>query len=1601
MRSAGSARLTLSLLALVGASLGTSACSSKSLQGGPPEILDNGTAALREDEIRAALGTGTVELDVPLTKKSGDRLTGRLSARLVDLTKSPEVTLGIQILDVAQTEARQVHTLTIAGLPVTVDRAATAGLVIVWSVDFPEGELRGRTSLYGALGKLEVELRGATEVPRGAAVPFRVIARDPNTLGARPGARVTGTLTVGDAAPVTVFEGRTDARGEHLAMVSLPAGVESGALRIDVADDTASSWATATVRAVGTETLALSTDKTIYKPGQTIHLRLLGLSSADKTPLAGQDVLVEVLDGKGNKIIKRHATTDEYGVAALALATAVEVNEGAWTLRAEVAGVRAERKVPVTRYNLPKMKVEVLPERGFVVPGDTVAGVIDARYLFGAPVGGAEVVLRAAIGDATIGQQRLRTQADGRVPFALLVPAGTTAARLEDGGAAVALEVEVTDSAGQIETAARALPLAPGPLVVRVVQETEALIPGAENVLWLVLQDPAGRPIAGSLGVTISGARQALTTGADGVAELRFTPAATLTTLPVEIEAQDGANRRQTRSLTLTARAGGSILVRTDKARYLAGETAHVSVRATAGVRRVHLDVYRGGAGVVAEALDLDASGQGQLDVVVTPAMRGLLVLDALALGTAGEVVRGSARALVDPEDRLEVVMETGRATYAPGDAATVRVRVRDAAGAPKVAALGMTAVDEAVFALGGEPDDDLRGIFSLDRRSLPRGVGASALLGMEERALRIALAGSSPLAGLEYNSVREELPAVRRTLEARVRLDLVAYLKRIAPQLLNQEIDESLARDRVLPGARSLVDPFGQTYEATLGTSADVLRLQSSGPDERLGSSDDVTVELWYGWARWSSADQVDDTGNVRNQFEADAAAGGPPNGAPAPPQAPTDPTAAPGTEGGAAKVRADFRETIYVNPTLITDARGEASVSFPLADSITTWRVTAHGSTRDGRVGSGRLGFRTFQGFFVDFDVPTDLTRADVVELPAVVYNYLSTPTTVQVTLEPAAWMRIDGPAQQSVTLGPSEVRAVSFRIEALRAGTHQLTLRGQAGAVGDALVREARVAPGGTKEEVSFSDKINGTRTHTFTVPADAIEGSTRVLLTLTPGFAGEAVSGTEALLKEPGGCFEQTTSSAWPNTLVTQYLDVTGQLTPELRERAFSLVSTGYQRLLTFESPTGGFNWWGDADPGNRILSAIMLWHLKDMEGVIETDPAVRDRTLAWLLSQQQADGSWSAGDALHAGNEVLGTSVARTTAFISWALAHTGWADAAVERASAYLRANLPDEADLYANALAANALGFVDPSGAATSELFARLDRAKVEGVEGRIEWPTEAPSWTGASGDAAAIETTGLVAYGLIKARAYPGNAAGAVKYIVGNKDAVGTWYNTQATMNALRALLAAASPQGSEAEGTLTVAVNGAASAPVAITRADGDVHQVIDLTGAVRAGENTVSITMAGQGELSYHLARRVHRPAAPTATSPELALDVQYESETLTVGQPVRAAVQATYRGAGRRDQVIVRVGVAPGFAPLDADVDAIVADGRASRVEKNAGDVTFYLMGVGSGESRDLSFRMIPRLPGAVQAPASVVYAYYESSIRAVVAPTALVVTAAP
>jgi hypothetical protein len=114
---------------------------------------------------------------------------------------------------------------------------------------------------------------------------------------------------------------------------------------------------------------------------------------------------------------------------------------------------------------------------------------------------------------------------------------------------------------------------------------------------------------------------------------------------------------------------------------------------------------------------------------------------------------------------------------------------------------------------------------------------------------------------------------------------------------------------------------------------------------------------------------------------------------------------------------LRQFFPETMYWNPTAVTDRNGGWRTETDLAHTITTWRLSALASSQDGRLGSATAPIRVFQDFFVDIDLPLALTQGDEVSMPVAVYNYLEADQQVQLTLEEQDWFASLGEGTQTV--------------------------------------------------------------------------------------------------------------------------------------------------------------------------------------------------------------------------------------------------------------------------------------------------------------------------------------------------------------------------------------------------------------------------------------------------------------------------------------------------------------------------------------------------------------------------------------------------------
>jgi hypothetical protein len=183
--------------------------------------------------------------------------------------------------------------------------------------------------------------------------------------------------------------------------------------------------------------------------------------------------------------------------------------------------------------------------------------------------------------------------------------------------------------------------------------------------------------------------------------------------------------------------------------------------------------------------------------------------------------------------------------------------------------------------------------------------------------------------------------------------------------------------------------------------------------------------------------------------------------------------------------RLRQFFPETLYWNPEVVTDQAGQAQLEIPMADSITTWRLTALASSQDGRLGFTTQGVRVFQDFFVDIDLPVALTQGDEISIPVGVFNYLAEAQEVRLVVEPEDWFELLGEAEQSLTIAANDIEVVYFPIRVRNFGRaeppilptlsvgmqavrttqgFQVTAWGEK--MSDAIRREVRVVPNGRR-------------------------------------------------------------------------------------------------------------------------------------------------------------------------------------------------------------------------------------------------------------------------------------------------------------------------------------------------------------------------------------------------------------------------------------------------------------------------------------------------------------------------------------------------------
>lgn len=1321
--------------------------------------------------------------------------------------------------------------------------------------------------------------------------------------------------------------------------------------------------------------LMLSSDKPVYQPGQTIHLRSLARKRSGSTPVAGKELTFRVLDPKGNLIAIEKTASSKFGISSFDLPLANEVIEGAWRIECEMEGVESTMSVNVQRYVLPKFKIVAKLDQPWFEPGQMVRGSIESNYFFGKPVQGTAVVDLKTNVPGTDSKSLATVELDdkGKGRFEFPVPALVGTSR-DSGDAMLDLVVQVQDQAGQREVKRISTNVTQRPLRVDMVPESASLLPGVPNRVFVFTSYADGQPAKAT--VSVVGSPQEVETNQFGVASFEVVPEGAADKgegqkKAVIVSVTDGQGRAANGEFNLNVSGKNDYFVlRTDKAVYGGGDSVELSCFGS-GRFPVMVDVIRDGQTLLTDSIELE-DGCGTLTFDLPADLEGVLQVNAYRIGEFGITTRKTRTVFVSRAFELQLDVVGAKQAKRPGETAKLRFQLTDKQGEPVAGAIGVSIVDAAVNAVASQRMGLLLALSEGDAELLkplftiyPWFPGFDAGGESEQQELERAA-----FAKLDSSIHMEDNGLVHRDFHT-------LFDGTLSQKKVDFGQQQAIRSNRLgsffgifgimVFGSMlwSIQVHFGRAFEVLLGVIAlgiVAFLLFAMFSSAGITASDSVVV---YSAAFDDSMEfqWPDDVGEDAFNGKVHS------NAAP--------------------RIRKWFPETLLWQPQLITNDEGELDLEVPLADSITTWKLNANAVSASGQLGAALHDLKVFQPFFIDVGLPVAFTRNDQVSVPVVIYNYLDESQKVTLSVREDDWFELTGTARQVFNIEAGQQKAIYIPIRITKAGNQklQITAVGEQG-LSDAIEKDVAIAYEGERIENVVNGTFEDKAKTIVRIPADAVPGSGQTIVKIYPSRFSQLVEGLDGIFQRPHGCFEQTSSTTYPSVLAISYMDATKQDAPEVKAKALRYIQEGYQRLLTFEVTGGGFDWFGNP-PADTVLTAYGLMEFRDMDCVYPVDQNLIARTSQWLLSQRDRDGSWSPAYGKQVGNSQADEARLATTAYIAWAAFYGSASKQESDETRQWLQGHDPQQVQSnYALALTCNALQQIaSPKEAQPwiDELIKRVNFAP----EQKLAWWDNGNSKTAfyGSGKAGNIETTAAATLALLSYQKSGNVCDQALQWLVTQQDSSGTWYSTQATVLTLKALLA----------GT-DVGSDSKVDRRLAILR-DGDVVQRLEL----KAGRPTVQQFVidnidAGQSfelmleleepsGLGFQVTTRHHRVADAKAKKSPIQIELDYDSGKLAVNDRLNVSANITSHFKSHAAMVMVTLPVPPGFIAQQEAFERLVEEKKIAKFEQTSQTVILYLRGLESKETLDFEYQLKATMPVKASVPPGSAWLYYDPEVR--------------
>ena len=671
----------------------------------------------------------------------------------------------------------------------------------------------------------------------------------------------------------------------------------------------------------------------------------------------------------------------------------------------------------------------------------------------------------------------------------------------------------------------------------------------------------------------------------------------------------------------------------------------------------------------------------------------------------------------------------------------------------------------------------------------------------------------------------------------------------------------------------------------------------------------------------------------------------------------------------------RTDFRETVYWNPSVKVNRTGKAKIEFYCSDEISSFRTVVEGIAQDGSVGHAEQVYFTQLPFSMAARVPVEVATNDHLIVPVVLHNNTNRPITGSLHVMPPAGLKPTHTTGSSITIPAGMAKTLNLEYDVKNMpGEEVFNIAFASQGHTDAFEQKLKIVSAGFPVALSFS----GTESVTafpFGI-RDVVPGSVAANFTAFPNVVSDLIKGIESILREPYGCFEQTSTSSYPNAMVMSYMKEQNEIDPVIMKRASDLLAKGYKRLSSFECSENGYEWFG-SNPPHEALTAYGLMQFNDYAAVYNgVDKTMVKRTAKWLMSRRDGKGGFKRNaKALDTFGRADGDV---TNAYIVYALSEAGYMEVLPEAKAAFAKAiasNDPYQLALVANAMF-NLKQRADGQAAILALIKTQAANGSFTGTKGSI---------TRSGGNSLRVETTALAVLAMLNSSRPNGKAIqSGVESIVKARSGAGGFGSTQGTILALKAMVEYSKfAQKTDEAGRVEIYVDGKKVAEKAYAAGQREAVEITGLEAYITTGNHTIEVKYPGvKNPLPYSISVDYHTNLPISSPDCVVRLKTEIGATKVKMGETVRLAAKLTNQTEKGQPMTMAILGLPAGLSAQPWQLKELQEKGVFDFYEIIGNNVVCYYRQMKPGERREINLDLKADIPGIYTAPASSAYLYY-------------------